>query len=91
MSCSELDCADTDMWMLVLRLAVDTGVASALPPTQQSCLETGGCHDRLNSSVWRLLLAGGVEQKVSQLPIAQHHSWRGQGTYCCTLTKLCLE
>lgn len=31
-------------------------------------------------------LSGGVKQKVSQVPSAQHHCWRGQGIHCCTLT-----
>lgn len=62
------------------------GWPSALSPTLQSCPGTGACHDCPNSSVWRLLLAGGVKQKVSQVPSAQHHCWRGQGIHCCTLT-----
>lgn len=74
----------------MLRLAVDTGVAFCIT-IHPSSLETGNRHDCLNSSVCRLLLAGGVKQNVSQLPITQHHSWRGQSIYCCTLTKLCLE
>lgn len=55
--------------MLMLGLAVTLGWPSEVSPAQQSSLETGEGHDCPNSSVWRLLLAGGVRQNVSQLPV----------------------